>query len=376
MINLSINQASGFVDYLTPPLENSSLKSNRSLYSSSHLHPITIEEAPKVLLWTGLYQDGTWENSVEKLAPCGVYITRQRKYLAEAKIIIFHWRNLEVTDLPPKLPDQKWIWYHSESPHHTWRSNIMSSLQSKFDCWASYRQDSDFYIPYGRILPRTTNETKKLNQKTIRLASKPKSIAWMVSNCKAPSGRDDFVRQLSKFMQVDIYGACGKLKCSLPSDFRSQKCWQKMANEYKFYLSFENSICRDYFTEKVVNILDLDIIPIVFGGASYSTVLPEHSFINALDFQSPQQLANYLNYLSNNETAYNEYFTWKHDYSVQLMIPTRYHDIFCLIHQGLSGPNPKQCQGTNGVNLIKWWYGDANCKKWKPDKGLVDFHVY
>ena len=37
--------------------------------------------------------------------------------------------------------------------------------------------------------------------------------AWFVSNCYTHSGRDDFTRELKKYIAVDIYGACGDLKC-------------------------------------------------------------------------------------------------------------------------------------------------------------------
>jgi hypothetical protein len=37
-------------------------------------------------------------------------------------------------------------------------------------------------------------------------------IAWMVTNCGAQSERGNFVEELQKFIKVDIYGGCGKLK--------------------------------------------------------------------------------------------------------------------------------------------------------------------
>ena len=56
----------------------------------------------------------------------------------------------------------------------------------------------------------------------------------------------------------------------------------------RFYISFENAICKDYITEKTYNALKLNTIPIVLGGVNYSSLLPPHSFINAAEFITPQ----------------------------------------------------------------------------------------
>ena len=39
--------------------------------------------------------------------------------------------------------------------------------------------------------------------------------------------------------------------------------------------------------------------------------IPKSAYINALDFKSPKNLAEYLQYLDSNRTAYNSYFKWK-----------------------------------------------------------------
>jgi len=56
-----------------------------------------------------------------------------------------------------------------------------------------------------------------------------------------------YAKELSKFIQVDIYGACGSLRCPRS---QSQTCFDMLDEDYKFYLAFENSNCKDYITEK------------------------------------------------------------------------------------------------------------------------------
>lgn len=84
-------------------------------------------------------------------------------------------------------------------------------------------------------------------------------MAWFVSNCSARNGRLAYARELGKYISVDIYGTCGPLKCPRTD----KKCFEVLEKEYKFYLAFENSNCRDYITEKFyVNGLGHNVLPI------------------------------------------------------------------------------------------------------------------
>lgn len=81
-------------------------------------------------------------------------------------------------------------------------------------------------------------------------ANKTKAVAWFVSNCAARNNRLHYAQELKKHIAVDIYGACGDKKCPrFPTD-SNEKCFQMLDKDYRFYLAFENSNCRDYITEK------------------------------------------------------------------------------------------------------------------------------
>ena len=100
-----------------------------------------------------------------------------------------------------------------------------------------------------------------------------KSVAWIVSRCRSDSKREDFVTELQKYIDVDVYGRCGTLRCTRGN--ASNSCQAKM-KDYHFYLAFENSFCPDYVTEKLYKVLameDRPPIPVVLGTLSVTTTV-------------------------------------------------------------------------------------------------------
>ena len=131
-----------------------------------------------------------------------------------------------------------------------------------------------------------------------------------------------YVKLLQRFIKVDIYGDCGPLSCGKNRNMghlyslQQDPCFDLVNRNYRFYLSFENALCRDYITEKAFNSLKLNTIPVVLGGSDYQNILPPGSFINARDFYSPEHLANYLYKVLNNSTLHDSYFQWRPYYNI------------------------------------------------------------
>ena len=144
-----------------------------------------------------------------------------------------------------------------------------------------------------------------------------------MSHCETHSRREDYIKTLRKYIDIDIYGSCGKyFENSLPNPCPKGSppdCLNNIFDSYKFYLSFENSLCDDYISEKYWKIYNpgslfvINTVPITRGATQeqFNKVAPEKSFINAYKYESPEALGEYLNYLNKNETAYLQYFNWK-----------------------------------------------------------------
>ena len=73
----------------------------------------------------------------------------------------------------------------------------------------TYQRDSDVVAPYGRFSQSSQPTNVETILKRVRGLPKPKLVAWVVSNCKTPSKREDYVFELKKHIPVDIFGKCG-----------------------------------------------------------------------------------------------------------------------------------------------------------------------
>lgn len=133
-------------------------------------------------------------------------------------------------------------------------------------------------------------------------------------------------------------------------------------NKYMFYLSFENSNCQEYLTEKLWwNAYSKDNIPIVMGPVqeNLKQLLPPCSYISVDAFASPRDLANYLIYLNNTLSELSLYFEWKKYFEVHnehgYFQTDSYH--YCRVCEAMNYNSKKEKVYSN---LEKFW-SKSNC---------------
>ncbi|KZS12523.1 putative Alpha--fucosyltransferase C [Daphnia magna] len=286
--------------------------------------------------------------------------------------IIVHVHELWLTKLPDfqRRGHQRFIFLTQETPLISQTLDV-SALANVFNWTMTYRLDSDILLLYGRIHPRRTapktaedirtlmGKTRSMSAKNYA-ANKTSAVVWMASHCDTPSRREVYIRQLSEFIPVDIYGGCGPLTCERNHThwLSHPKCYDVLEAKYKFYLSFENSICADYVTEKFFEIMRKEMVPVVYGGANYSRIAPPHSYINALDF-TPEKLAEYLKMLDANDTLYNEFFWWKAHYRVEAGADQMARHGFCDLCRKL---HQEEGVTQHYSKLVSQWDASTQCK--------------
>ncbi len=331
----------------------------------------------KILYWTHFYGHKDFEFGTGQVpfqeAKCKVsncIATYNKSEISDADAVLFHMRNVDQHTIYPDIRHrhQKYVFFLLEHPYHQW--NDLNNFNGFFNLTMTYRHDSDVPILYGKskhlgheskTLRASEHHKLYLKELKNKIYGKTKLAAWFVSNCETKSKREEYVRELQKYIDIDVYGKCGPLKCPLGGVTKTdpshhKECYQMLEREYKFYLSFENIFCQDYVTEKLFNPLQYDVVPVVLGGTDYKRDAPPHSIIDIKDFNSPKELADHLKHLDQNLPKYITYFAWKKMYKV--VSREMFKEAFCDLCEVLNDDtSPNQVY----TNLNGWWGKESRC---------------
>ncbi|XP_019512715.1 PREDICTED: alpha-(1,3)-fucosyltransferase 4 [Hipposideros armiger] len=244
----------------------------------------------------------------------------------------------------PRPPGQRWVWMNFESPSHS--PGLRSLAGNLFNWTLSYRADSDVFVPYGYLYPRT-HPSDQPPGLVPSLARKRGLVAWVVSNWDERQARVRYYHQLSQHVSVDVFGK-GESRRPVPDIGLLHT-----VARYKFYLAFENSQHLDYITEKLWrNALLAGAVPVVLGPnrANYERFVPRGAFIHVDDFPSASSLAAYLLFLDRNPAAYRRYFNWRRSYAVHTI--SFWDEPWCRVCQAvqMAGNRPQSIR-----NLARWF---------------------
>ena len=313
-----------------------------------------------MLMWTSYYGNTPW---VTKSYPvdCHGYkclVTSDKSYFSSADALVFHGRasnikgSLKQALTLVRPSRQRWVLYNLESPVNT---PNLGFLNGHINWTINHMTNSD--IALQLVIPGTFRDGFDPGKDYMK--NKPGTAVILVSNCV--SVRMEWVRQIQKYIDVKVFGNCGKKKTRCGSQ---QKCMAEV-RKYKFYLSFENSFCKDYVTEKLYeNAFQNEIVPVILASVNASdvTFLPPGSFINALDFPTVKELTDHMTTVGNSPDLYNEYFKWHSNYTLNL----EYHTppLLCRLCKKM---HLDTSSVTTYPDIGSWYSVKRNCKAYpKP----------
>ncbi|KAG4075099.1 hypothetical protein HA402_013494 [Bradysia odoriphaga] len=267
--------------------------------------------------------------NVEYSRTCGntrCLFTENRHLVDHSKLkaILFYGSNFNHTDLPvPRSAHHLWALFHEESPKNV--PILMYDITlSFFNVTATFSQNSDYPLTlqyledYKTLISRNyvnTVEQKNHYQQDELLAP----VLYMQSICDTMSGRDQYLNELMQYINIDSYGKCLNNK-ELPESLSGRDYLStidtdelfKFISRYKFIISYENSVCNDYMTEKIWRTLVVGSVPVYFGAPNIKHWLPNNkSAILIDDFKTPRELAEFLLNLNENDNEYNTYLQHK-----------------------------------------------------------------
>ena len=232
----------------------------------------------------------------------GWRLTRERRAAPLADAIVFHLPTLDSATLPVgRRPGQRWVAWSMESDVNYPRQ-ADPAYMAPFDLTMTYRRDSDVWVTYApdaeALLAPPSSKTEAA------------PAVYMASNANDRSGRHAYVAELMRHMAVDGYGACHRNRTLAHDDGRRAKL--ATIARYRFTLAFENSIARDYVTEKFYDALIAGSVPVVLGAPNVGEFAPaDPSYVDVNDFPSPAGLASFLVALAGDEPRYARYLAWK-----------------------------------------------------------------
>ncbi len=240
------------------------------------------------------------------------YVSDKSLY-ANADAAIFHIPDLvfgtptldDVANLQ-KPQGQLWVaWSKESAVNYPIQDDPV--FMARFDLSMGYRRSADLWDSY---VPPRQRWLEAMKQPTPSKTERAPLVMFQSAGFNK-SLRSEFASELMRDIQVDSYGRHLNNRTLAEPD-KGVETKLATISRYKFCLSLENAIEDDYVTEKFFDPLLVGTVPVYRGAPNVMDYAPGNDcFINAWNFRSPRELADYLRYLDEDDEAYQRYFLWR-----------------------------------------------------------------
>lgn len=242
----------------------------------------------------------------------GCHLTADKSLYTKADGVLLHHRDIakNLSNLPkiPRPSCQQWVCMLFESPKHSTR---IPDLDHLVNITISYHDYADIVF-YRRLVLKAEDTVE-----SIPLPVKTKSV------CMLDYGHEDespeilkYFNDLKEHIHVEVFGQHNQ-------DRLSVEAYSSAIKRCKFYLALESTKDSDektqkYVAEKLHNSLNWGTVPVVWGPSKkiYEGLIPRGTFIHVDDFDSPKELAAYLNVLDKSEDKYNQLLWWRKEFTI------------------------------------------------------------
>lgn len=192
-----------------------------------------------------------------------------------------------------------------------WYTGENHSPPPRFDYSFSFEPttDTNFQLP---IFARCKYYFDFLNQterNRYQQTKKHRFCNFIYRNRQAQE-RIRFCKRFQKRAHIDCPGEVLNNMPNFTREGRRARDWLtdklKFISQYKFTIAFENERSENYVTEKLFDPLYVGSIPIYWGAPNVGEFFNPDSFINVSDFDSFDDVIQYVKEVNNNDELYNK----------------------------------------------------------------------
>ncbi|XP_067930579.1 glycoprotein 3-alpha-L-fucosyltransferase A-like [Watersipora subatra] len=325
-----------------------------------------VVRAEQMKLILSIDQSGPWLSEMLNFEDCQYsncvfrHSLNNISYAQQADVLIFGPNYEQITLQVPAEVRQRQLWFVFSLESPAFSHNRFNKVINSFNGSMTYSPHSiPAHFPYGLMKQKADNTSEG---GVDYAKNKTKGAYAYVSNCYSHQyNRLETMRHLLTYVNGDIFGSCtNQQPCPRKGD--DFTCEAKVHPQYRFYLAFENSLCKDYITEKFWKTLENRgyFIPVALGGLSieeYTDVAPPDSFIHVYNFSSIEALGKYLQHLMNDDAAYNRYHEWRHSYTVTRETNKK---SVCSLCESIN--HPESLRAAQSHLFADEWNNQSNCK--------------